>query len=385
MRIGLDAYPLTRGIKAGISYYTHHMVRNILDIDNKNEYFLYTPLSRKVDLSYPNLHFPPISDANLVNKFSTSWMLFNAKRRLNKDKIDIFWGTQGIIPPNLPESVRSLVTIHDLTFYLYPRSMAFINYLIHKFLLKKSIVNAQKIIADSYATANDLKNIFENENIKEKTSVVYCGIDSKFKQSDKALTIEYLVPKFNISRKFILYVGTVEPRKNIVGLLKAFKILKTKYMIPHQLLLVGPKGWKTAQIIKIYRKFSFRENDVKFLGYVGENDLVRLYGGADLFVIPSFYEGFGMPPLEAMGCGLPVVASNIAIFREVLGEAALLVDPLNSGEIAECIYKVLSDNELKIGLVQKGFKRSKMFSWKSSAEKMLEAFDSIKPEYSRMP
>jgi len=378
MRIGVDGYPLARQTKAGIGYYTYYLLKNVSAIDTENEYFLYNNLSKRIEIPHHNLVLALSSNKNLINRFSTSWMLFNAKQQLTKDKIDIFWGTQGIIPPNLSKSIKSLVTVHDLTFYLYPSTMALDNYFVNRFLFRKSIINADRVITISHSTAEDLKNIFKNEDIGRKTSVIYNGVDSdKFKLLDKKVTKEYIKNKFDISESFILFVGTIEPRKNISSLLKAFKILKTKYGISHQLVLAGAMGWRTHQIFKDFKKLSFKEREVKFLGYVEEEDLIKLYCGADLLVIPSFYEGFGIPAIEAVACGVPVVASDIAVFREVLGEAAVFAEPTEYAHIAECVYSVLTNLELRQRLIKDGITRSRLFSWGESAEKLLALFKTL--------
>jgi len=377
MNIGIDAYPLVREKKAGISCYTYNILKNMLEVDNENEYFLYNNLGEAIDSPYLNVHSPIILGGSLINRFSTSWLLFNASRQLVKDKIDIFWGTQGVMPLNLPNSVKAIITIHDLTYYLYPHTMALNNYIVNKLLLRRSVINAHKIIAISHSTANDLKDIFKKENIGTKTSVVYDGI-LEVKQFDKRTAQEYLLHKFNISKEFILYVGAIEPRKNIPGLLEAFKIAKVKYNIPHQLILAGGSRWKTDRTNKIYKKLRFKKDDVIFLGYVEEKDLMELYSGADLFGFLSFYEGFGLPPLEAMACGVPVIASDIPVFREVLDKAALLVDLQNPQEIAGGIYNILTNKRLKEQLIQEGFKRAKVFSWEDSAERMVKTLNSMR-------
>ncbi|MFH1771956.1 MAG: glycosyltransferase family 1 protein [Candidatus Omnitrophota bacterium] len=380
MRIGIDAYPLAKDIKAGISYYSYYIIKNILEADSKNEYFLYNSSGKAGNLDYPNLKVTSTFKVNPLNKFSTLWMLYFAKKQLIKDNIDIFWGIQGIIPLNLPDSIKTVSTIYDLTFFLFPATMSLDNYFVNKFFLKKAVRKVDRIFAISKSTANDVKKIFRG-NIEEKMSAIHIGYNEcqdVFGKIDKIEAGRYVVDKLGISDKYILFVGTIEPRKNIIGLLRAFKIIKSKYKLNHQLVIAGGKGWKVSNIFKVYKNLSFGENEVKFLGYVDEEALAMLYSGADLFVNPSFYEGFGMPSLEAMACGAPVVASDIPVFREVLGDAAYFTDSRNPESLAKAMQVVLTSGELRGSLCGKGKLRYQQFSWKESAKKILSIFESLK-------
>ena len=378
MRIGIDIYPLTRKIKTGIGYYLYYLLKNLLEIDDKNDYILYNNSGKEIELKYPNLYYSDTSSGNILNKFSTAWMILGARKQLIKDKIDIFWGTHAIIPPNLPDSIKTLLNIHDLTISLGPGTMSLGNFFIHNFLFKKSVLKAKKIIVISNTTADALKSVFNNKGISDKISIIYDGIDTeKFKQSDADISKKYVSHKFDILADFILFVGTIEPRKNISGLLKAFKILKTKYGVKQQLVLAGGMGWKTTSIFKVCKRLSFGADEVKFLGYVKEEDLIKLYCAANIFVFPSLYEGFGFPPLEAMSSGTPVIASAIPVFREILGEAAVLADPHNPDDIALKIYEVISNVNLRNSLVHKGLERARLFSWTNTARQTLSVLEEV--------
>lgn len=377
IRIGIDAYPLVKKTKAGIGYYTQSLLNTLLQIDNTNKYYLYNHLGNKLELPFNNVHSTSSCGPAFINKFSTLWMLFSARKQLLKDNIDIFWGTQSLVPPPVYKSVKTVLTIHDLTYYKIPETMAFDNYCINRLFVAKAIRNVHRIITDSATTANDIKERFNDAHIHKKISVVYAGIDSKFKSLDEDDVRQRISGIPDVNTRYILFVGTIEPRKNIPGLLKAFKLLKTKYNIPHQLLVVGAKGWKTSRIEKIYNQLSFKDGEVIFPGYVSEEDLVSLYCGADVFVMPSFYEGFGIPPLEAMACGTPVVASDIPIFREILDDAAFFTDSASENHLAETIYKVLTNSEVSNQLIEKGYSHYKKYSWKESAKKILEIFEKL--------
>ncbi len=375
MNIGIDAYPLVKKPKSGIGYFTENLLCSLLQMDKVNQYILYNTLGARINLSFPNLRTAQPSGSNFTNKFSTLWTLFAARKQLIKDKVDIFWGTQGAMLPSLPGNIKTVFTVYDLTFYLYPETMSVDHYLVQKIFFKKAVLNSDKIISISQSTADDLQKFFPNKKIMDKIHIIYGSTGDNLKTVDRCSAEKYISNFFNIEKKFILFIGTIEPRKNIEGLLKAFKVLRVKYNISHELILAGAKGWKTKNIYKVYNSLGFSKSEVKFLGYVSEENLLNLYCAADLLVMPSFYEGFGLPPLEAMSCGVPVVASNISIFKEVLSDAALLADPEDSSDIAEKIYSIITNEVLRSSLINKGYERAKMFSWRRSAGQLKYIFD----------
>jgi len=173
-----------------------------------------------------------------------------------------------------------------------------------------------------------------------------------------------------------LFVGTLEPRKNIIRLIRAFHQMRTSAHVEHELVIAGKEGWLYSGIFDEVDRLGLKDS-VHFLSYVTPKDLVNLYSIADMFVYPSLYEGFGFPPLEAMACELPVVASNISSMPEVIGDAAVLVNPYDVNSIAEGIFKVLTDDTLRLSLIEKGLERVKIFSWDKSAKEYLKVFEEI--------
>ncbi|MCK4525681.1 MAG: glycosyltransferase family 4 protein, partial [Candidatus Andersenbacteria bacterium] len=173
--------------------------------------------------------------------------------------------------------------------------------------------------------------------------------------------------KYNLPKKYILYLGTLEPRKNIIGLIKAFEILNTKY----KLVIAGSKGWLYEDIFKIVKNSPAKDNII-FTGFIDDKDKAALYGLADLFVYPSFYEGFGFPPLEAMAAGTPVITSNFSSLPEAVGDAAITVNPYNIDELTKAIEMVLFDEKLRDILIERGYKKVKNFSWEKCAKETLE-------------
>jgi glycosyltransferase involved in cell wall biosynthesis len=241
--------------------------------------------------------------------------------------------------------------------------MANYNRIVHNLFFNPSLTNADRIITMS---ENTKKSIVEYFNIEpSKITVIYEGVDEKFKPYDKKEVISVL-SHYAIERPYLLAVGTLEPKKNYIKLLKAYKALKTDL----DLVIVGKKGWKADDIFKTIEALGLKER-VKLLGYIHIDDLPYLYNGAEIFVFPSLYEGFGLPLLEAMACGVPVVCSNTSSLDEISGDAALKFNPESTDEIVSQIKRLINDNELQDTLHNKGAKRAKLFSWDKTAQQTL--------------
>ncbi len=234
-----------------------------------------------------------------------------------------------------------------------------------------SIKRADIIVADSHSTKRDIINYFGIK--EEKIKVVYPGVESRFRP---IRNVEEYRLKNNLPSKMILNVGTLEPRKNVVTLIRAFKKLKELGFKNYKLVIAGDKGWLYKQIFDEI-KSSDLQKEVLFLGIVGDEDLPMLYNCADIFVYPSLYEGFGLPPLEAMACGIPVITSNTSSLPEVIDNAGIMVDPDDVNSLCEAMYNVLKDKELWHNMSNKGLERSKLFSWKGTAKKILEIYDEV--------
>jgi len=252
--------------------------------------------------------------------------------------------------------------------------------------VKKILKNADHIVAVSRNTKND---VIELAGINpDKVSVIYSGNNitkSEFFDSEKSRSLtRYELWDENGTGKaepFILYLGNIEPRKNISGLIAAFNRLKQDERVKAQypklkLVLAGAGGWKNKQIYADYNS-SLYKNEIKSLGYISKKEREILYSIASVFVYPSIYEGFGFPPLEAMTYGLPVVCSNVSSLPEVVGDAALLINPFKVEEIADGIKLILTDNDIQARLIKKGYERASLFSWDKTAKEYLELFKSV--------
>jgi len=214
---------------------------------------------------------------------------------------------------------------------------------------------------------------------EHRIKVISPAADPQFKPINDPEHLCEVRKKYSLPEKFILFVGALEPRKNIVNLLLAYDAVRKKKAYTNvKLVIVGRKGWKYAEIFQIVKQF--RMQDVLFTGYIPQEDLPAVYNLADVFVYPSFFEGFGMPPLEAMACGVPVITSNRSSLPEVVGDAALTINPYDHLELAEKIMQVLDDRDLAWHLIRSGLRRARNFTWEKAAKSLLSFFNEIVDE-----
>lgn len=284
-------------------------------------------------------------------------------------RMDVYHSTDYLLPP-VWHGAR-VITVHDLTFMVVPQhaepSLA-------RFLtgaLPRSVERATLIAADSEATRQDLISLMGVP--PEKVEVVYAGVDACFAPVSDPGLLSQVRARYKLDGPFILNVGTLEPRKNLEGLVRAYAVLREEHKVPHRLVLAGGKGWLYQGLFDMVSDLGL-SSAVSFAGYVAEEELPALMSLADVFVYPSFYEGFGLPPLEAMACGTPVVASTAPCLPEVLGEAALLVDPHDHDALAHAILRVLEDSELRQALLAKGRARAAQYTWAAAAERALSLY-----------
>ncbi|MDD5015861.1 MAG: glycosyltransferase family 1 protein [Atribacterota bacterium] len=373
MRIGIDVYGLSRfKFFTGISNYIYNILKYLEIFDQENEYFLYNDTDINFTLNNPRWHKKVSRD--LFGGIHTLWLNTILVGQLLRDNIDIFWQPNGaLLPIYMPKNIKVIVTIHDLVSHYYPETMEFANRSVSRIFFYSSFRRADAIIAVSNSTANNIKDLLADVIDGKKMVVIYEGISNeKFRPIDKERSKHFVKEKFDIDNDYILFVGTIEPRKNLLSLIKAFSLLvKNGKNLDYQLIIAGKKGWGNSNIHNLLKQFNLSKKHVKFLGYVDAEDLVYLYSGAEVFILPSLYEGFGLPILEAMACGCPVITSNISSMPEVSGGAALLVNPSNTQEIAEAIYRVVINSSLREKMNKEGFKNVARFSWDKTAKETL--------------
>lgn len=363
MKVALELQPCC-GKRSGIGVYTYELARRIRDQDNLifcgN---LFNFLGRNdnsaalKDIAMPirvSRLFPYGVYRRVWNKVPISY------QSLFKDKTDMTVFFNYIVPPRV--SGKVITTVYDMTYLRCPETMDAKN---HKRLregMKYSIERSDHILTISEFSRREIVELL---NIpEERVSVVPCAPSL----SDERVQFEACAARHMIVNPYLLYVGTIEPRKNLVRLIRAFARLKREQRIPHQLVLAGGKGWANEEI---YETAACME-DVVFTGYLSDGEKYAMYENAAAFVFPSIYEGFGIPPLEAMAFGCPVVCSNAASLPEVVGAAAELVNPLDEVSISQGIWNVLSNESYAAELTRRGYRQINKFTWDASADKLTE-------------
>ncbi len=370
MTIGVDIRVLARGARTGVEEYTINLLSHLLPLEPKINYRFFYNAYQKAKLNYPWLSLPngELKDFRIPNR-----LFFISSRYFNQPKIDkLLKGVDVYFNPHffiasLSPGCKKIITFHDLSFEHCPYFFSLRKRTWQRFLMnaQREAQQADKIIAVSQSTKDDLVNLYGIA--PQKIKVVYSGVGEQFKaQSAKRKIIKN---KYNLPDEFILYFGTIEPRKNLVGLIKAFELLRGKYKI--KLVIAGARGWLYQDILQAAQESKYSQ-DIIFTGFIEEADKPALYNLAQLFVYPSFFEGFGFPPLEAMACGLPTVVSHASSLPEVVGQGALMVDPYNIDELAWAMETALTDKDLREQLAKKGISRAKKFSWSKCARETLK-------------
>ena len=378
MRIAID-YTAAIRQGAGIGNYVRSLVDAMLAQDSTNQYTLLTSGHPTREHAFPKASnvrgrsiFIPDRYLNLL---WYRWRL-PVHATIFTGMVDIYHGPDFVLPP-INGKVRKIVTVHDLAFlehpeYAVPQLAAYL-----KKVVPEAVAAADVIAAVSHATRKTLIEYFHTP--PEKITIIPNGIRSYFRRITDPILLSATRHKFGLKHPLVLGVGTLEPRKNHLGLIKAFHKAQSaaeKKQRPAMLALAGGPGWLYDETQRLIAKLKL-ENKVRFLGRVSELELITLYSMADVFVFPSFYEGFGVPPIEAMACGAPVITSNTSSLPEVAGDAALLIDPHNTGELARAILQVLANEQLRDELRQKGYARAQHFTWPKSASKMLSVYQQL--------
>jgi glycosyltransferase involved in cell wall biosynthesis len=370
VHIAIDYTPAVRQ-RAGIGRYTRDLVAALAEIDRSNRYTLFCVGDAPQDSEWPENFTVRVS--NLPSRWLTAgWYKLKLPvpvERFTGD-CDLFHSPDFTLPPL--RAARGVVTVHDLSFlrlpqYADPGLRGHLNRSV-----PEAVNRAVRVLADSENTRKDLGELLDIP--PEKVSVVTPGVSQHFRPVRDSVRLNEVRARYNLPEWFILFVGTIEPRKNLARLISAFGQLRRQTGLPHALVLAGSPGWLYQEIYDQVGKEGLAEH-VIFPGFVADADLPALYTLADLLAFPSLYEGFGIPPLEAMACGTPVVASNNSSLPEAVGAAALLIDPEDVGGMADAMARVLGDANLRARLSDLGRAQAARFTWRSAAEKLLQAYD----------
>lgn len=359
MKVALELQPLYWE-RSGIGTYTYEIAKRLKSDDSVEFVGNAFDFQGKAGLR-------PIEDLSmpvLVNKF----LPYGVYRRIwnhipvtysqmfPEAELNVFFNF--VVPPRIKG--RVMTTVHDLTYLKYPETMKKANYDHLRKGMPYSMKRSDKVLTVSQFSKREIQKLLDVP--EDKIAVVYNAPSISLNKVD----FETLKKKFSIKQNYLLFVGNIEPRKNISRLLRAFELLKKRTGISHQLVIAGGKGWQNEKIFDEAAKIHCK-HDVIFTGYVSAEEKNTLYENASAFVFPSLYEGFGIPPLEAMTWGCPVVCAEAASLPEVVGNAACMVDPQSFESIADGMEKVLNDDEYRIALIHNGYLRAKFFTWENSA------------------
>lgn len=356
MIIGIDGSRAFLKQRTGIEEYSYQVIKNLRQELGGHKVFLYVRKNQAVDFGLPeNWIVKKIGWPRLWTQVGLAFEMFF-------HPVDALFVPAHTVPWIHPE--KTVVTIHGLEYEMMPKAYSMWG----RFYMRASIRNscrwASEIVSVSENTKRDLMRLYHVP--EEKIRVVQEGYE---KNSKIQISNSKSNPNHKISEPYLLFIGRLEERKNISGIISAFEILKEKYDIPHKLVLAGKLGYGYDSIKFRILNSKFRK-DIVELGFVKDEEKFDLIVGADVFLFPTFYEGFGIPVLEAQSVGVPVVASNISSLPEVSGDSALLVDPGKPEEIAESTYSLISDKALRDDIIRKGYENVKRFSWEKCAHEI---------------
>ncbi|MBU0727212.1 glycosyltransferase family 4 protein [Patescibacteria group bacterium] len=370
MRIGIDARMY--GVSfTGIGRYTYELIQNLAEMDKEHEFVVFMRKDAYDSFQLPNERFKKVLADYPHYSFGEQ---FGFLKTVNQEKLDMMHFTHFNAP--ILYSSAFIVTIHDLTLSFFPgkKMTNLLQRFAYHVVVRTVTKNAKKIIAVSNHTKKDLIEALKTP--EEKISVIYNGVNPKFGDVDPTPRPD-LMKKLGLSKPYFLYTGVWRDHKNLVGMIKAFYAFNKDVGNQYNLVITGPHNPTYHEIPDTVKELGI-EDEVHLVGLVAEEDLFALYKNALSYVFPSFYEGFGLPPLEAMQCGTPVIASNKSATPEICGEGnALFFDPYDLEDIQKAMRLIATDPTIRQRLVDKGFERVKEFSWVKMTKKVLEMYNSI--------
>jgi glycosyltransferase involved in cell wall biosynthesis len=378
MHIAIDYTPAVHQ-RAGIGRYTRGLVQALTRLDSENQYTLMV-------LGRTGAHFiPPTLPTNFKLRFApisdrwatVLWYRLNLPLpvELFSGQADLFHGPSFTLPPSL---TPSLLTVHDLSFLRYPQGAhpALLAWLTKA--VPRSLRRARHVLADSESTRADLIELMQVPT--DRITVIGAGVEERFQPVTEPETLGQIQARYKLPDRFILSVSTLEPRKNFTGLIAAFSQMAAASEMPSiadlHLVIAGGKGWLYDDIFAAAKTSPFRER-IHFAGYVADEDLPALYSLATLFAFPSHYEGFGIPVLEAMACGTPVVCANNSSLPEIAGDAALMVEATDMEALADAMRRLVVDSLLREKLIRRGYEQARKFRWEEAARRLLGVYSEI--------
>lgn len=374
MRILIDAH-LSDEKTTGIGRYLAELLYALLSIDQRNEYIILTYSG--ISSTHPFRIFEAPNLLKIpVNLHGLDWRQhFLTPKIIKEVKPDVYHHPHFDLPSF--HNVPSVVTIHDLKYIRHPeffKERSVLKQFYMKRMMRRSLKRTKKVIAVSKSTRDDIISVFDTPI--DKVSVVYHGVNSNHQRTNTKADGSKLLEKYKVKGRFILFVGEKRPHKNLVHLIEAFDIFNKRTKGAYQLVAVGKSYANYSEPLDKVKDLSLAKS-VIFTEYISNDELRLFYQTADVLVLPSLYEGFGLPVLEAMNYGTPVIASNLTSLPEIVGEAGILVHPFNIQEIAAALEKVITNDNISEELKRKGIERAKSFTWEKTARQTLEIYREV--------
>jgi glycosyltransferase involved in cell wall biosynthesis len=378
MIIGIDIRVLGQR-RSGIQEYTENLLEKMLALDSSIDFKLFFAGKNSGLPEYDWLRLPNVElkSFNISNR-----ILFYKSRLLNSPQIDqmmggcdVFFSPHFFLAP-LSKETKHVVTFHDLSYLRFPEFFSLRQRLWHSWQMQpeQQARQADRIIAVSESTRRDL--IEKYSLLENKVARIYSGISDQIRRPHIEALDEFRKNK-RLPKSFVLFLGTIEPRKNVAGVIKAFNYLKSRFNFPDlNLVIAGGKGWLCSEVFMQAYGSPF-SSQIFFVEHISDSEREFYYSVAEAFIYPSFFEGFGFPVLEAMACGTPVITSANSSLPEVVGDAGILVDPYNIPQMGNALNSLIKDAELRRILVEKGYKKVQEFSWDDSAQQTLDLLTSL--------
>ncbi len=367
MRIGIDIRCLMEKNYSGVCIYTQELLKAMFEADKSNNYVLFYNSAQ--ELKVPKFDYPNVSvfENTIPNKIFNASIKFFQKPHID----ELVGGLDVLFLPNIQfvsvsKKCKIVTTIHDISFERYPQfytARARIwQFAIHP---KNLCERSNRIISVSQNTKNDLHDVYGVD--PNKIRVIYSGVSEYFRPIDDKEILQAVKKKYSLPETFFLYLGNLEPRKNIDSIITVFQ--RNKIPQKTHLVIAGANAWKYKQFYAMAEKLKDR---IHFIGYVDERDKPALYSLSQTFLYPSYYEGFGFPPLEAMACGVPVIASNTSSLPEITNNASILVDPYNINDIESAVHTLFNDLGARKILIERGIRRASLFRWSEAARQTID-------------
>jgi glycosyltransferase involved in cell wall biosynthesis len=364
VRIGIDARKLH---DFGIGTYIRNLLRQLARLDRQTEFVLLCRPEDMPALASLGENLRPVAET------STNYSVIEQIRiplALKREGVTLFHAPHYVLPPLVP--CRSVVTIHDCIHLMFPQYLP--NRLALGYARASIVAAARRATRVLTVSESSKRDILRFVDIKpEKIDVIYNAYDERFTVEPREEDVDRVRERYQLHDEFVLYAGNVKPHKNLERLIEAFHLVRRRGLDHLKLVLIGDEISRYAALRRAVHRHQLHKY-VRFLGYLPEETLAVMYRLAGVFVFPSLYEGFGLPPLEAMASGTPVVTSNVSSLPEVAGDAAVLVDPYDPGAIADGIYRVLTDDRFRADLLARGAARARQFSWEQSVQRVREIY-----------